>query len=330
MLQELTSFNAHGFRHGQNKGIALGSAYKSQRQTGITAGRLHNGRLRIYQTAGFGGCDHGRADTTFDTRQWIEKLEFGQNFGLQSGPPETVAELSARWTPPQVMVDAEVAAYTGSWAQQMAARTAESLQMHTVALFAWAIWRAGGLMLIGMALYKWGVLTGKRDTRFYKRLALIGLGFGLPVVITGAILNMNSGFANEFANFGPGYLFNYWASILVSLGYIGLITYGVQANWLPGLQKHLAAVGRTALSNYFLQTLLATFIFYGFGLSLFGSVERWGQILIVFSIWALQLAISPWWLQHFRFGPLEWLWRSLTYMSWQPMRVQKPQQVYSV
>ncbi len=249
---------------------------------------------------------------------------------LQYAPPEISAELTADWQPPQALVDAEVAAYLGSWSQQFAARAAESASVHTGGLFLWAIWRAGGLMLIGMALYKWGVLTGRRDKRFYRRLAIVGLGIGLPLVTLGALLNMNSGFAVGFAYFGPGYQFNYWASILVSLGYIGAVTYGVQAGWLPGLQRRLAAVGRTALSNYFLQTILATSIFYGFGLGLFGGIERWGQLIIVFAIWAVQLIISPLWLKAFLFGPAEWLWRSLSYMKWQPMHIPQPERAPGV
>jgi uncharacterized protein len=70
-----------------------------------------------------------------------------------------------------------------------------------------------------------------------------------------------------------------------------------------------------------MQTLLCGLIFYGHGLGLFGQVERAGQVLIVIAIWALQLILSPIWLRHFRFGPLEWLWRSLTYWTLQPMRV---------
>jgi uncharacterized protein len=84
--------------------------------------------------------------------------------------------------------------------------------------------------------------------------------------------------------------------------------------------RPLAAVGRLALSNYLLQTLLCTFIFYGHGLGLFGRVQRVGQLLIVLAVWALQLALSPLWLRHFRMGPVEWLWRWLTNLEAPPMR----------
>jgi uncharacterized protein len=77
------------------------------------------------------------------------------------------------------------------------------------------------------------------------------------------------------------------------------------------------------LSNYLLHTLIATTIFYGHGFGLFGSIERTGQVIIVLAIWACQLVWSPIWLHYFRFGPAEWLWRSLTYWRLQPMSVEK-------
>lgn len=86
-----------------------------------------------------------------------------------------------------------------------------------------------------------------------------------------------------------------------------------QSSRLPGLKARLSAVGRTAFSNYILQTVICTTIFYGHGLGYFGSVERVGQALIVFAIYGTQLLIAPLWLKHFSFGPLEWLWRRLTY-----------------
>jgi uncharacterized protein len=90
-------------------------------------------------------------------------------------------------------------------------------------------------------------------------------------------------------------------------------------NSMLWLTRRLAAVGRMALSNYIMHTLICGFIFYGHGLGQIGQIDRSGQIIIVFAIWILQMVVSPIWLQHFRFGPLEWLWRSLTYWRLQPL-----------
>jgi len=83
----------------------------------------------------------------------------------------------------------------------------------------------------------------------------------------------------------------------------------------------LAAVGRTALSNYLLQSLICTTIFYGYGLALFGKVGPSLGLLLTTTIFLIQIPLSVWWLRRFQFGPVEWLWRSLTYWQRQPMRV---------
>jgi len=80
-------------------------------------------------------------------------------------------------------------------------------------------------------------------------------------------------------------------------------------------------VGRTALTNYLGQSLLCTLIFYGHGLGLFGQVERYQQLLIVLGVWTMEILVSVLWLRQFRYGPMEWLWRSLTYLRLQPLRI---------
>ena len=83
----------------------------------------------------------------------------------------------------------------------------------------------------------------------------------------------------------------------------------------------LAAVGRMALSNYLLQSLICTMIFYSYGLALFCKVRPSLGLLLTIIIWLIQIPLSVWWLRRFQFGPIEWLWRSLTYWQRQPMRV---------
>src|SRR5439155_21897628 len=99
--------------------------------------------------------------------------------------------------------------------------------------------------------------------------------------------------------------YNYWASYLVALAWVGMIMLWCQSTWLAALRERVAALGRTAFSNYILQTVICTTIFYGHGFGYFGRVDRVAQIMIVFAIYAVQLVIAPIWLRHFRFGPLE-------------------------
>jgi uncharacterized protein len=86
-------------------------------------------------------------------------------------------------------------------------------------------------------------------------------------------------------------------------------------------------VGQTALSCYIGQSLIATFIFYGFGLGLYGSIDYLLQLVIVVGIWVLQFFVVQFWMKHFKQGPLEWLWRCLTYFRLQPIQREKPKTI---
>ncbi len=82
----------------------------------------------------------------------------------------------------------------------------------------------------------------------------------------------------------------------------------------------LAAVGRMALTNYLMQTVICTLIFYGHGFGLYGRLDRVEQLGVVLAIWVLQLVVSPWWMKRFRIGPAEWFWRSASYLKLQGVR----------
>lgn len=241
-------------------------------------------------------------------------------YSVQCAPPDVTEEVRASMISTVAGKTAEVAAYIGSWNDAHAVRVADAFSLQTEGFAFFLFWRAGGLMLIGMGLFKMGVLSTSRTPAFYTKMILIGFGLGLPLVYVGVTQNAARNGDPLYSMIGPGMLFNYFGSLFIAAAYIGLIMRVVQSGVLSSLQARLAAVGRMAFTNYIAQSVIGTFIFYGFGLGLFGSVERWGQVLIVLAVWAFQLWLSPLWLRHYRFGPLEWLWRSLTYMKWQSMR----------
>ena len=247
-------------------------------------------------------------------------ITFGLGASYSFYPPEVQADFITAWSPSDAVLAEEVATYQSGWLQQMGHRAAKSLDTQTAGFFFWGLWRAGGLMLMGMGLFKMGVLTAQRSKIFYRNMLLIGFAVGLPLIIIGLVTNFNSGWSLEYARFA-GSLFNYWGSIGVSLTYIAAVMLIAQSGWGSAIVARFAAVGRTALSNYLLQTILSILVFYGFGLGLFGQVERFGQLLVVLGIWTIQLIVSPIWLRYYRFGPVEWLWRSLTYGKAQSMRV---------
>jgi uncharacterized protein len=234
-------------------------------------------------------------------------------------PAEALAVLEGQWLPAIEAVEQELAAYRGSYFEQTQERSIYALYFETDVFLSWGFWRSGGLMLIGMACFKLGLFQLERPERFIRWALAAGLGLGLPLIPIGVYQNTAHGWSAEYSQWF-GVLFNYVGSIPVSFAWIALVLYCMALPRWQGLSARLAAVGQTALSNYVLQSLICWWVFSGTGLGLFGSVARWQQLLIVLAVWGVQLWISPWWLQRYRYGPLEWLWRSLTYWRLQPLK----------
>jgi uncharacterized protein len=102
-------------------------------------------------------------------------------------------------------------------------------------------------------------------------------------------------------------------NMTLCLGYLAAVVLAMTTATGRRLLAPFAPVGRTALSNYIFQSAVGTALFYGHGLGLFGTVGPAACSLLVLAIFAVQLVLSAWWLRNFQFGPVEWLWRCLTY-----------------
>ena len=243
------------------------------------------------------------------------------NFLLNAGyiPENEIQEILAYWQPTNNQLLAEVSAYQGGFSQQQEFRVTHAFFLQTQ-IFVLAF-RIGGMMMLGMALYKSGILIGKKSSSYYLGLAIIGLVLGLGLSSYGVSQNIANEFSFHYSMF-LGYQYNYWGSVFTALSYLGLVNLIIQKNLLQAIQNRLASVGKMAFTNYILQSIVCTFIFYGHGFGLFSEVDRIYQIAIVVAVWILQLYLSPWWLEKFKFGPLEWAWRSLTYWEKQPLRKQ--------
>jgi uncharacterized protein len=143
-------------------------------------------------------------------------------------------------------------------------------------------------------------------------MAILGLVGGLGLTLT-----VFYGLRAAYPTYG-GFIWqsmSQFIGIPISLGYMGLIIWIVKLGVLKPLTGLLANVGRMAFSNYFLQTILCTLFFYGHGLGNFGTIDYPGLFLVIAVVWTINLVFSAVWLRFFRFGPAEWLWRSLTYMK---------------
>ncbi len=241
-------------------------------------------------------------------------------FVLPYIPDNAMVEIVKEWSPPPDRIAEQVAAYRGGWQDQMRHRVPMALAMQTVMLVLGMGFYCGGLMLIGVAMYRWSVFAATRSTGFYAAMIIVGVGVGIPVTVFGVRQNEAAGWSVDYSMF-IGCLYDYFAAPLVSLAWIGLVMLVCKHGLLRPARAALSAVGRTALTNYLMHTVICTTIFYGHGFGLFGYVSRLEQVGVVVAIWICQLVVSPLWLRRYRFGPFEWAWRSLTYRQLQPMRV---------
>ncbi|MFZ1558620.1 MAG: DUF418 domain-containing protein, partial [Saprospiraceae bacterium] len=190
-----------------------------------------------------------------------------------------------------------------------------------------SIWDSLALMLLGLALYKWGFITGTWTKKDYWTVVKIGYGIGIPLVLYSFYYNFTH-YSTLEANLArmevtpmewTGLIYPF-QRILIVMGHAASIILLYKSDLLQGLFRRLEAVGQMAFTNYITHSVICTFFFFGYGLNYFGELEYYQIYFVAFAIWMMQLIISPIWLDYFRFGPLEWLWRSLTYWKIQAFK----------
>lgn len=215
-----------------------------------------------------------------------------------------------------------------SWTQEIAARRGGLLSnaayfwgvfvkwTFDIATLWWVI-DALALMLVGAALYRLRVITGQRSMRFYLALAATGYATGIP-------LNIAETHAVVVANFSPAVIWPaatyQFSRLAMTLGHLGFILALVKYAPDAPVFRVLARTGQMALTNYLGQSALCAFIFSGFGLGLYGALDRAGLWAIAVGVWIVGVAFSVWWLSRFRMGPVEWLWRTGAYGAAPPLR----------
>lgn len=212
----------------------------------------------------------------------------------------------------------DVSTHLGSYTEITTQRIPKAIMYQVFGLIFFGLWRVLGLMLLGMALIKTGILAAERSAAFYRTMMVVCYGIGLPLTVFSA-LDLHAHDFDPMYAMQSGGLANYFGSIVVALGHVALVMLLIKTGFVQRLLRGFAAVGRMALSNYLMHSLLLTTVFYGYGLGLYGSIPRFWQMGFVVAVIGLQLLLSPWWLARYQFGPAEWLWRSLTYWKRQPM-----------
>ena len=214
-------------------------------------------------------------------------------------------------------VAGELSLHRGAWWPIVADKLAEWYTPLT--LIVQSIGETLPLMMIGMAMKKNGFITGEWDRADYSRWAkrLIPWGLVLSTLLAGWVVAAGYDLITSLA------VFLAWSAVprlMLTIGYAAFLIMLVEQLSGGGFIARVAAAGQAAFTNYLGTSIIMTTIFYGYGLGLYGDVSRLGLWAFVLGAWALMLLWSKPWLAHFRYGPLEWLWRSLARMKIQPMR----------
>jgi uncharacterized protein len=201
-----------------------------------------------------------------------------------------------------------------------------AFKFETLLLPIW-IWDSLALMLLGLALYRWGFLSGHWAVRDYWKVVALGYGIGLPLVCYSfyhdyltrpnleASLSRMEAVPIEWVS-----LIYPFQRILLVMAHMSAIILLYKSGYARPLFRRLEAVGQMAFTNYIMQSVICTWVFFGYGLNYYAELEFYQIYFVVLAVWALQLLVSPLWLRFFLYGPLEWVWRSLTYWRLQPFR----------
>lgn len=199
-------------------------------------------------------------------------------------------------------------------------------RLQTVEFYDTFFWDVLVMIFLGMALFKWGFFSNQLPTRTYVLTLLLGYGIGLPLGYLafwdGVAWFHNPGAAMDADSF-PFQALYHLRRASTALGHPSLLLLLYRSRLVPALMGGLANVGQLAFTNYLMQSVLCTLFFYGYGLGYYGTLTGHQLLYVVAGVWVIQFIFSAVWLRYFRLGPLEWLWRSLTYWKWQPIRYQR-------
>lgn len=194
----------------------------------------------------------------------------------------------------------------------------------------YGIWDILLFMLIGMAFFKSGVLTGQSSSKVYWALFIIGMGAGLVLTWFRLDFILQHKFNQFQMTKYKGFEFYEIARTLRSLGLFGLIMLLYKSGFFKWLFALMRPVGQMAFTNYLMQSLMCGLYFFGVGFGMLGKLQRYEIYFVVALVWIIEIIWSHIWLRYYRFGPLEWCWRSLTYWKKQPMRKANTKEVMSV
>jgi uncharacterized protein len=264
-----------------------------------------------------------RLETRIHLAQRVSLAKLEEQSGKSLSPKQIEEQdawndIAAEYHPDRKTIEAQIAQMRGGYASVFARSVAYNPQAQGLRYYEFLFCDALGMMLIGMGLFRAGFLTGKLTTGTYGIIALLGYGIGVPLGIVMVRETMRSGF-DVLTAYKWLYLPFDPQRLCIALANAALLLILIKVGAFQWLTKRLAAVGQTALSNYIGTSILCCLFFNGYGFGFFGRLQLSQLMLVVVAVWCVNLIVSPIWLKYFRFGPLEWVWRSLTYWKREPM-----------
>ncbi|HLG38519.1 MAG TPA: DUF418 domain-containing protein [Chitinophagaceae bacterium] len=235
---------------------------------------------------------------------------------------EAMEGLKARSQPEAKKKNAEKdkQAVQGSYAEIYESRSSRAEEGETAGMFHFLIWDILLFMFLGMAFFKLGILQGEAKNKIYAWMAIAGLGIGLPLSWLFVTNDINHHFNWYEIIKTKKFEFYELQRFIHSIGIFGLVMLLYKSGWFKWLFKLMRPVGQMAFTNYLMQSLVCGIFFYGIGLGYFGKLQIYELYYVVIAVWIAEIIWSHVWLRYYRFGPLEWLWRSLTYWKKQPLR----------
>jgi len=214
----------------------------------------------------------------------------------------------------------ELAKYRSGYGTLYKFQSDRSVSAETYGMYYFHFFDVLIFMLLGMAFFKLGILQGEASTKIYLWMTGAGLLIGLPLSHLHIMSSMNYHFNDYETLKNKSFELYELQRSIRSIGIFGLIMLIHKSGFLKIFFKWMQPVGQMAFTNYLSQSLMCGMFFYGSGLGMFGKLQRYEIYYVVLAVWFIQIIWSNIWLRYFRFGPLEWIWRSLTYWELQPFK----------
>ena len=223
----------------------------------------------------------------------------------------------------------ETVAFRGNYASVWKANAKWTTMLETTKFHGNMFYDIIIFMLLGIFLYKTGVLTGQKSNGFYLALMVIGYTFGIGwgVMQKNTLMQSNFDFFQFWMNKTIPFSLYQLHRLGTTLGHMSLIILLWNSGWFKWLLIPFSKMGQMAFSNYLMQSIICGLFFYGYGLGYYGKLQRYELYYVVLAVWAFEMVFSVIWLKYCRFGPFEWLWRSLTYWELQPLQREKMEAV---